>query len=834
MATKPLRDYQSKRDFKRTPEPSGDRAADSAHRLRFCVQKHAARHLHYDFRLEWQGVLKSWAIPKGPCLDPGVKRLAVQVEDHPLDYATFEGTIPKGNYGAGEVIVWDIGDWTPEGDVDAGWRKGHLRFTLHGEKLAGEWHLVRTHLPGKQPQWFLMKARDEQAISLEAGDILVDQPGSVLSGRSDAKPLSRSLSSVAKQVEITDSITESPRISPLPEWIAPELATLVTQPLPGQWHYEIKFDGYRLLTRIDGGQVQLLTRNGHDWTPKLLHLANALGQLKLKSAWLDGEIVWLDAQGKPDFQALQNAFEANGQDQVKYFLFDLLYLDGQDYREVAIQHRREVLRQLLERNEDDALRFSVDLEGPPQSLLDSACHMEMEGLIGKRAGSRYQSRRSGDWIKLKCQQRQEFVIVGYTQPNGSREHIGALLLGLYDAHDPSKLLYAGKVGSGLSVSMLQTLHQRLQSLHMDFSPLSDTPPAADVRGAQWVRPALACDVSYAQKTRTGVIRHGVFRGLREDKPIHCIVEERPVPESTPAAPQNGSLSDVRITHPERLIDPSINASKWELASYYDDHSQWLLGSLAKRPVSLVRGPEGIGGELFFQKHAAHLHMPDVRQLDPALDPGHAPLLVIDSAKGLIEAVQMGALEFHGWNATQNDLERPDRFVLDLDPDPSLPWQTVIEATQLTLTLLDELKLMGFLKTSGGKGMHILVPLQRRQGWDEVKRFSQAISQHLADLMPNRFSAKSGPKNRIGKIFVDYLRNGRGASTVLAYSVRAREGLPVSVPIFREELTDLRRSDQWNIRNLGQRLHDLNGVDPWEPYSRTRQSITATMRRQLGL
>ncbi|WP_445671885.1 DNA ligase D [Pseudomonas inefficax] len=826
---KPLQEYARKRDFNATPEPSGQgRRGKRAHALQFCIQKHDASHLHYDFRLELDGTLKSWAIPKGPSLDPKVRRLAVHVEDHPLDYANFEGHIPEGHYGAGDVIVWDRGIWEPEGDAQQAYAKGKLRFRLQGEKLGGIWNLFRTRLAGKKEQWMLVKSDDGQARSESEYNILEAQPDSVLSdrtlvpkrGAAKAKPASRKRSATGKKAA-------------LPDLLQPQLATLVDSPPSGDWRYEVKFDGYRILARIDGDDIRLFTRNGHDWSAKMPgHLA-ALRELGVDSAWLDGEMVVNDEHGVADFQALQNAFDTEHDEQITYYLFDLLFLGGHDLRQVALQDRREALRRLLEHNQADNLKFSADFDQPVESLLDSACRLKLEGLIGKRVDSPYLGRRSADWVKLKCKQRQEFVIVGYTDPKGSRSGFGALLLALHD-HDSGALRYAGKVGTGFSSTTLASIHARLEPLEVAKPALPKPPTGAEARGVHWLKPHLLAEVAYAQMTRDGVVRHAVFHGLRDDKPASAIDLERAmpgntVPKSKPAkAAEN--LGDLRLTHPERVIDASSGITKREVAEYYADLSQWILPQLKDRPVALVRAPDGLAGELFFQKNAGQLHIANVLSYAKA-EAGQAAM-VINRPDTLLGAVQMNMLELHTWNATDKDFDKPDRFVLDLDPDPALPWKAMLEATQLTLTLLDELGLKVFLKTSGGKGMHVVVPLTRRAGWDEVKDFSHAIVNYLAKLFPDRLSAVSGPKNRVGRIFIDYLRNGKGATTVCAYSLRAREGLPVSVPIWREELAQLKGANQWNIANVRQRLAEVD--DPWAAMGKTRQSITARMRKQLGL
>ncbi len=814
-SSKPLAEYARKRDFRQTPEPSGRKPRkDSTGLLRYCVQKHDASRLHYDFRLELDGTLKSWAVPKGPCLDPAVKRLAVQVEDHPLDYADFEGSIPQGHYGAGDVIVWDRGAWTPLDDPREGLEKGHLSFALDGEKLSGRWHLIRTNLRGKQPQWFLVKAKDGEARSLDRFDVLKERPDSVLSERTLLPRHGEAATPAARPARRGKSGGKTP----MPEWIAPELASLVEQPPRGEWAYELKLDGYRLMSRIEDGHVRLLTRNGHDWTERLPHLEKALAGLGLQRSWLDGELVVLDEEGRPDFQALQNAFEEGRGENILYVLFDLPYHEGEDLRDVALEERRARLEALLEGRDEDPLRFSATLAEDPRDLLASACKLGLEGVIGKRLGSAYRSRRSNDWIKLKCQLRQEFVIVGYTEPKGFLPHIGALLLGLYSPDEERRLRYAGKVGSGFTAASLKKVRERLEPLAVRSSPFGEGAAGARDRvgavgaPATAVRGFLCADDPWRDHPPGSVPRLARRQaGARGDRRA----SRRPAAAARRA---QGRRRCVAGGHRRRahqpsasLIDPSIQASKLELAEFHARYADLLLRDLRERPVSLVRGPDGIGGELFFQKHAARLKIPGIVQLYRALDPGHPPLLQIRSAEALVGAVQMGSIEFHTWNASLANLERPDRFVLD--PDPALPWKRMLEATQLSLTLLDELGLRAFLKTSGGKGMHLLVPLERRHGWDEVKDFAQAISQHLARLMPERFSAVSGPRNRVGKIFVDYLRNSRGASTVAAYSVRAREGLPVSVPVFREELDSLQGANQWNLRSLPQRLDELAGDDP---------------------
>lgn len=860
-----LDDYNSMRDFSATSEPaavkrSGKKTAGD-HALQFCIQKHDASHLHYDFRLELDGALKSWAVPKGPSLDPKVKRLAVHVEDHPLDYATFEGSIPEGHYGAGDVIVWDRGVWIPLEDPQKAYAKGKLKFELQGEKLAGVWNLVRTHMPGKKENWFLIKHQDSAARPQDDYDVLVAEPDSVLSERTlvdkpklaakQVKPLEKAAPKSRKKA--TGTLTGAHKAK-IPAQLKPELATLVDSAPAGEWSYEIKFDGYRIMARIDHDQVQLFTRNGHDWTHKLPKQAEALAALGLESAWLDGEMVVANEQGVPDFQALQNAFDSGKSTNILYYLFDLPYLNGVDLREVAVEERRAALSTVLGAHEQPLLRFSEAFDETPDALLNSACQMQMEGLIGKRLGSPYVSRRSGDWIKLKCKHRQEFVIVGYTDPKGARSAFGALLLGLHD-RDSGELRYAGKVGTGFNEMTLKSILAQLKPLQVKTAAVVNPPSGFEAKGVHWLKPKLLAEVAFAEMTKDGSVRHAVFHGLRDDKPAKDITEERAKPvkkseskttakkpakkavASKPApaetAPSQLGLANgkVRITHPDRVIDAVSGTTKMQLAEYYASVAEWILPQLKDRPVALVRAPDGIAGELFFQKNAERLAIPGITTLDK--DVTGQPVMLINNAEALIGAVQMSTVELHTWNATTVDLEKPDRFVLDLDPDPALPWKSMVEATALTLTVLDELGLKAFLKTSGGKGIHLVVPLTRKLDWDEVKDFSHAIVSHMAKLLPDRFSAVSGPKNRVGKIFIDYLRNGLGATTICTYAARTREGLPVSVPLFREEVAEIKGGNQWNIHNVHERLAEV-GDKPWADMKKTRQTITAEMRKRVGM
>ncbi|MDU8421254.1 DNA ligase D [Pseudomonas syringae] len=861
---KPASEYTRKRNFAITSEPAESKRKGKGKSqpgaLGFVIQKHDARNLHYDFRLELEGTLKSWAVPKGPSLDPTQKRLAVHVEDHPLDYAGFEGSIPQGQYGGGDVIVWDRGVWQPHGDPQKTYAEGKLKFTLVGEKLSGDWALVRTRLKGSgsKEQWLLIKEKDDIARPAAEYDITQEQPQSVISGahvgeeRSTPKKSAASAANGKAKASTSKSKAPKPAAKPtrrkaksaFPDTLSPQLATLVEAPPAGDWLYEIKFDGYRMLTRIEGDDVRLFTRNGHDWTERLPELVKAFKGMKLRDSWFDGEVVVLDEQGLPDFQGLQNAFDAGNSKDILYYLFDMPFLSAEDLREVPLEQRRDALKHVLDAQKSRLLRYSDAFQAGHQDIVASAAAMGLEGVIGKRAGSAYVSKRNADWIKLKCRLRQEFVVVGYTAPQGSRSAFGALLLAVNAGEDG--LVYAGRVGTGFTEVSLEQLHKQLKKLQRKDSPLAKKLSASQARGVQWVEPKLVCETEFAQWTREGIVRQAAFVGLRNDKPAKDVVREDAQPakvaSQTPtktAAPQarkkaaqgKVDVAGTGVSHPDRIIDSKTGTSKIELAQFYESIADWILPYLNKRPVALLRCPEGIDGEQFFQKHAEHLAIPHIRQLDRALDPGHAALMEIDSLPALIGAAQMGAIELHTWGATRDRIETPDHFVLDLDPDPALPWRSMIEATQMVLAVLEELGLEAFLKTSGGKGMHIIVPLARQADWDTVKAFAKAIAEFASRQLPERFTATMGPKNRVGKIFIDYLRNSRGGSTVTAYSVRARPGLPVSVPIALDELAGLKSSAQWDITNLEQRLKRLKD-DPWAGYS-NRRKITQKMWKQLG-
>jgi bifunctional non-homologous end joining protein LigD len=829
-----LRAYRAKRNFAVTPEPAGDEPVEGAARS-FVIQKHWARRLHYDFRLELDGTMKSWAVPKGPSLDPHDKRLAVHVEDHPLSYAAFEGTIPPRQYGAGKVIVWDRGTWRPIGDPRAGYRAGNLKFELDGQKLHGQWALVRIKAAQeKQPPWLLIKHQDSAARPAGEYSVVEALPGSVVTGKTVARRTN------SKRTQARASSARKPpaaRRVALPATLAPELATLVDA-VPGDpeaWRYEIKFDGYRLLVRNDGRRLRLLTRTGKDWTERFPALARELVRLKLPPGWYDGEVVALNDRGVPDFGRLQASFEESQARDAVLYLFDLPFHDGRDLRGAPLTERRALLKQILASAKSPTVRFSEEFTDAPATILASACKLGLEGVIGKRADSTYQSRRTRDWIKLKCGQRQEFVIGGYTDPEGSREVLGSLLLGVYDGK--GALHYAGNVGTGFDAAALRSLVAPLRRYAAKRSPFA----SGKIPGRpHWLQPKLVAEVSFSEWTREGRLRHPVFHGLRKDKApggIRREVARALAPVTAPARKAAAATvtrratakkDAVEVTHAERVIDASSGATKGDLFGYYQGVAALLLPHLSDRPVSLVRAPAGLKGEQFFQKHAVSTRLAGISQMDAALDPGNPPMLRIDSELGILSAAQWNVIEFHTQNAVAADYAHPDRVVFDLDPGERVAWGAMREGTQVLNALLAQLGLKGFLKTSGGKGLHVVVPLRPVHSWEQTRQFAAAVTAHMARTFPDRFVAKSGAGNRVGRIFIDYLRNGRGSTTVAAWSARARPGLGVSVPLRWDELEDIESAAQWTIVNARERFRTGNA--PWATYARSAARLEPALRK----
>lgn len=887
-----LEEYKRKRNFKATPEPEGK--VKEAQGSSYVIQKHAATRLHYDFRLEMEGVLRSWAVPKGPSMDPDEKRLAVHVEDHPMDYGDFEGIIPKGQYGGGTVLLWDRGVWIPEGDPVAAYKKGHLKFRLEGEKLHGGWNLVRlggrrSAEDGKQ-EWLLIKQNDETAVPGSGDAIVEERPESVASGLSleeiaadpervwqsnrpeKAKTFKDKIAATAARAAVKKATGKaSPsaidpatisgaRKTKMPSGIKAQLATLVEEvPKAGEWIHEIKYDGYRALCEIRDGDARLITRNGKDWTDRFTPVAREAETLPARQAILDGEVVVLEPNGTTSFQSLQNALSENRQKDLVYYAFDLLYLDGYDLRKAPLLERKEALEALLA-GRAGAVRMGDHIDGEGERFFQQACNFGLEGIISKRADQPYAGGRGKDWLKVKCLKRQEFVIVGFTDPEKSRVGFGALLLAVNQGKD---LVFAGKVGTGFNDKTLRELRKRLEKMEIDKPAFKNAPRGAEARRSHWVRPDLVGEVAFTEWTRDNILRHPTFQGLREDKSPEEIVREepqaappeapkkiakkaapakagpkppvRPAPEEVPLASKGkkreAEIEGVRFTNVDKVLYPEQGVTKGELAAYYVRVADWILPHLKDRPLTLVRCPEGRAKQCFYQKHISE-HVPDsVHRVEIAGDP--EPYGAVSDLEGLLSLVQMGVLELHIWGSHTDKIEQPDYVVFDLDPDEGLDWERVVEGAYAMRDFLTGLGLQTFLKTTGGKGLHVVLPLTRREGWDEVKAFTKAVTEAMVAADPKRYTSKLPKASRKGKVFIDYLRNGRGATSISAYSTRSREGSPVSVPLFWEELETGVRGNTYTVRNIFERLESLPS-DPWADFNKVRQSITVAMKKAVGM
>jgi bifunctional non-homologous end joining protein LigD len=848
-----LNEYRKKRDFGRTPEPRGVVRARAKLRT-FVVQQHAASRLHYDFRLEHRGVLLSWAVPKGPSFDPAEKRLAVRVEDHPLDYGGFEGVIPAGQYGAGRVIVWDRGHWQPHGDVDEGLREGKLEFVLEGRKLRGEWTLVR--MGGKRAKdeknWLLIKHRDAFARTGAAAQVTLLEPASVKSGRPIADLASKTsraprATRAATPMRVvrsarTGQVTVRAARDPLPDFVAPQLATLVASaPTESGWLFETKFDGYRMLARLQDGRVRWISRNGRDWSDRFDELTPVLARLPAKAALLDGEVVVVRPNGTTSFQGLQRVLAGESSAKLTYAVFDLLHLDGHDLRARRLLERKRLLRELLAHGtRRSPISYSAHVEGTGAEVFVAACRAHLEGVVAKRADAPYRSGRTRDWLKLKCGMRQEFVVVGFTEPQGSRAGFGALALAV---HEHGRLRYAGRVGTGFDQARLTDLRRRLDALRVAQPPVAGPLSAAARRGVAWVRPELVAEIAFTGWTEDGLVRQGSFEGLREDKPARDVVRERPKVSARridPAArnvrvarARAEEVAGIAITHPDRVLFAEAGITKLELARYYAELAPRILPHVAERPLSVVRCPEGSSGACFFQKHAGPGFPSAVRSVEiRESGGGRARYLTIDSVEGLIALVQMGVIELHPWGSRNDRVDAPDRLFFDLDPAPDVPWRNVAEAALQLRERLAKLDLEAFLKTTGGKGLHVVVPLERRLSWEELKGFSHAVAVDMARSEPKLYIATASKAQRGGRIFIDYLRNARGATAVAAYSARARPNAPVSTPIGWNELDGKVRADTFTVANLRRRLTSKRR-DPWADFEGVRQALGARARRATG-
>jgi len=858
----PLDSYRRKRRFTKTPEPQGEESLPVESRV-FVVQKHTSSQLHYDFRLELDGVLKSWAVPRGPCLDPAEKRLAVHVEDHPLDYAQFEGVIPKGEYGGGEVLVWDYGSWTPEEDPQQAYQEGKIKFSLSGEKLHGRWMLVKIKPRPNEPdkQWLLMKERDEAARPLGEYDVLIDSQ-SVQTGRSideiargtgekpkpPVKPKRRS----RKRAKLELASIEGAKRGPLPGSLKPQLAQPADEPPAGErWLHEIKFDGYRMLVFIEGGRVTIRTRRGNDWTHRFPHLVAAAKQLPVESAVLDGEIVVQLPNGASSFAALQNTLSSGATHRLIYFTFDVLHANGYDLRKVPLEERKRILREIVPEAAPQSLQYVDHIVGNGPEFFAQTARMELEGVVSKRRDRPHRSGRSAEWIKAKHLQREEFVIGGFSEPSGSRQGLGAIVVGYYL---DGELRYAGRVGTGFTHHGLLELRRSLDAIERRDNPFVDLTRDRIEKGTHWVKPVLVAQIEFANWTSDGLLWHPRFQGLREDIRAADVVRRTPAedpsgesanertnegnsakqPKRERLSPEQADLlANVRITSPGRVLYEEPGITKMDLVQFYVEIGEWVLPHLVGRPLSLLRCPKGQGHSAFYQKHSVAGMPESIRRVVLQHKGEPDEVLVIDDLAGLVSLVQFNVLEIHPWGARIDRPDRPDRLIVDLDPDEELAWNRVMEGALCVRELLDDLGLQNFVKTTGGKGLHIVVPIDRRHDWPQAKAFTRGLARWLAEQWPDLFTANSAKWARQGKIYVDYLRNTRGATAVGAYSTRARAGASVSVPIAWDELDTILGPHQFSVVNLRERLASLDH-DPWEEIGTVRQSITAKVRRRLGV
>lgn len=881
-----LEKYRKKRSFDVTAEPrgrKGKRGGDA-----FVIQKHAASRLHYDLRLELDGVMKSWAVTRGPSLVPGEKRLAVHVEDHPIEYNDFEGTIPKGQYGGGTVMIWDRGRWIPDGDPRRAYAKGSLDFTLDGHKLQGRWHLVRMRKrPGeRQEPWLLIKSKDEAARGPKDPDILEEKDRSVVSRRTiegiakandavwqsnrstgenvetigkaekaktskaAARPAEKTATTAKTKAKSraaraeTEVLREQParrKGSALPAFIPPQLASLSDKPPDGaNWVHEVKFDGYRMQVRLDSGNVKLLTRKALDWTHKFKPVADAVAELDADTALIDGEIV-IEQDGVSNFSSLQDALKTS-KTNFLYYVFDLLHLDGVDLTAKPLLERKAALEKLVKSaGRDSIVRYSDHFEISGSEMLAHACKLNLEGVISKRRDAPSRSGRSDDWIKSKCHANQEFVVVGYKDASHLKGAIGALVLGY---NENGKLRYAGRSGTGYSAQTARELWKKLQPLRRKEPAFGKVPEEERGRKGIWVDPKLVAEIEFTGFTAQGHVRHAAFKGLREDKPAKEVVQETPMPtkakalkakKTAPAkkvakraapAAKEAANGEVRFTHPERTYWTDPDITKRDLADYYTSVWDLIEPHVVNRPLALVRCPDGIKGQCFFQKHAAAGMTSD--HIKRHKDQEGEELIYIDDLDGLLTMVQSGVLEIHVWGSTVGDVEHANRLVFDFDPGDGVPWAAVNKAARELRERLADLKLTSFVKTTGGKGLHVVVPTSGTP-WDDTKDFAHAMVLAMEADAPDKYVSKMTKSIRGGKIFLDYLRNGRGATAIVAYSTRARAGATVSVPVDWDELGPKLTPDKFTVLNIGKRLASLK-TDPWAGIGKVKQKLPDFRKR----
>jgi bifunctional non-homologous end joining protein LigD len=824
-----LQEYRKRRNFRRTHEPKGGRPSKSGRR--YLIQRHAARRLHYDLRLEHEGVLKSWAVTKGPSLDPSHKRLAIQTEDHPMEYGDFEGTIPEGEYGAGTVMLWDEGEWEPSGDPDEGFKVGKLKFRLHGERLNGGWTLVRMRgrKGEKHANWLLIKERDETAredgdarleaedTSVRSGRIMraITEGQAVWSSRQGRKAATRPKDSSSAEAKSSTRVGSAR----LPKFVSPHLATLVdTAPEGDNWLHEIKYDGYRILAAVAGGKAAVRTRKGIDWTDKFLAIADAIRDLPCRSAQIDGEVAVADDAGRTDFGALQNAL-STGKGGIGYYVFDLLSLDGNDLRDTPLLERKARLKALLGRHRTDVLRYCDHVAGHGSEVFEQACELGLEGIISKRADASYRSGRTRNWLKVKCAMGQEFVVVGWSPSTVTGRAFSSLLLGV---HQGDGLRYAGRVGSGFSDSDLEAIGKLLNALERK-TPAAEGVPKQLARKARFVRPDLVVEIALRGWTGENRIRQGSFKGLRTDKPACEIARESSVSPGTSVMEREDerTVAGIHITNPDRVLYPEQGVTKQSLVDYYLAVADRMLPHVVNRPLALVRCPSGHDQECFFQKHASP-GFPDAFKAVAIKEKSTKDAyLYIDGVGGLVAAAQMGVLEIHLWGCRTDKVERPDRLVFDLDPDEGIPFDRVKDAARDLRGRLDELGLTSFPLATGGKGLHIVVPLIPSHDWDDHKAFAEAIARLMAEESPDRYVAVASKTRRRGKIFIDYLRNGRGASSIAPYSSRAKAGAPVALPVSWRTLGRVKGA---RLARVSEARKVVRRKDPWEGYFDVHQAL----------
>ena len=883
--------YRHKRDFKRTAEPSGKVEKKSG--FSYLIQKHEASRLHYDFRLELDGVLKSWAVPKGPSYDPDDKRLAMQVEDHPVDYGTFEGTIPKGQYGGGTVMLWDTGTWEPVGDPREGLSKGKLVFRLHGKRLKGEWTLVRTFSREKGGnKWLLIKHKDafvkrggnEQFLAKNHTSIVSRRKMEAIAGASGSvwknnKKESRSSHTNGQEsaskvsVKVKNKDSHKSAAAKLPSFTEPQLATLTSSmPSGDNWVHEIKFDGYRIVAHVSEGHVNLYSRNGNDWTNKFSSISQMLGGYKIINAIFDGEVVVSDPSGKSNFSALKEALTAGDTDHLQYYMFDLLFFNGQDVRKLTLIERKKLLKDIISRNQTRSnnrrLIYSDHFQNDTDKFLQSVCQMHLEGAMSKRADAPYMSGRTKVWLKTKCHTRQEFVIGGYTHSTAGGTGIGALLLGYFDK---KKFVYAGRVGTGFTSESSAKIRRSLEKLKRKGMPYQAV-TALGRKGAIWVEPKLVCEVEFSEWTPDGHLRHPSFQGMREDKLASAIVREvpiaakaaareaekevssKPAREKSPKAVGHATkkttlakaeeitskttsnritssktsgekvdIGGVWISHPDRIIYPNTKITKLQLAKYYLSVADYIMPYIKDRPLSVLRCPEGIGQACFFQRHVGLGRSPDVHEVSVTVNDEARQYMTIHSFRGLISLAQWGVIELHPWECTADHLDRPDRLIFDLDPDPSVSWSRLIEGAKDVRDRLHQIGMDSFLKTTGGKGLHLVVPIAPIYDWKTIKSFARAVATTITDEKPDHYIATMSKAARKGKIFIDYLRNDVTSTAVAPFSVRARPGATVSTPLFWEELVPSLKLSDFTMETVLRRLK-VQKKDPWGSFHKSRQKI----------